>query len=395
MFLQSISVYFILILFMMMFAFIAAKRANSYTLYNGNLVAKRSFWKIEVILPILFFAIIMGMRYDVGYDYISYLDNYLYKNYTGKGEVLFNLFSDIGWYFNLHYTVYFTAIAFVQILFFFLAFKDERYLFPFLIFFLFTSGNYLFLMNVIRQALALCIWLYALKFIDLKKPYIYFFICVLLFMIHRSSVILFIFYPLLRNGTDYFKSIKLQLVLFFSAFIIRDVFSNLIMRIEPLINFYTSMLGDGLYDSYNMENLIDRVTDGSGGSGIAMYFKIGLHFLIILYSARLKKYFNSKRFIIIYFFFFLGLLTTYIFPEGAISLTRPFRYFYIFQPIMYAYFLFYLYKNKNTETNYILFYGIIVVFLLIFVLSQYMATEDSHSLYQFYFQKQLYKEYPN
>lgn len=394
MFLQSISVYFTLMLFMMMFGFIAAKKANSYTLYNGSITVKRSFWKIEVILPIILFAIIMGMRYDVGVDYFSYLNNYLDGDYSGKGEFLFYLFSDIGWYFNLHYVVYFTAIAFVQILFFLLAFKDERYLFPLLIFFLFTNGNFLFLMNVLRQALAMCIWLYALRFIETKKPYIYFLICVAIFFVHRSSVILFIFYPLLKNGVDYFKNVKLQLVLFFSAFVFKLVFSSLIMQLEPLIQFYTSLLGDGLYDSYNITTLMDGIT-GSEGSGIATYFKILLNFIIILYSSSLKKYYNNKRFIIIYFFFFLGVITTYIFPDGAISLSRPFRYFYIFQPIMYAYFLYYLYKNRKNETNFFLLVGLLIVFTSIFVLSQSSATENSHSLYQFYFQKRLFKEYPH
>ncbi|MCI3936494.1 EpsG family protein [Chryseobacterium aahli] len=395
MFLQSISVYLILMLFMMLCGIYAAKKENKYKSFNGEIIIeRRSFWNIEIIFPLIVFAVVMGMRYDVGTDYFSYLYNYLDKTYSGKGEILFNLFSDVGWYLNLHYTVFFAAIAFTQILFFFLAFKDERYLFPFLIFFLFTNGNFLFLMNVLRQALAMCIWLYAIRFIDIKKKYVYFLICVALFMIHRSSIILFIFYPILTNNKDYFESVKLQLILFFSAFIFKLLFSSIIIQLDPIINFYTSLLGDGLYDSYSVSSLVSGIVE-SEGSGIAKYFKILLNLIIILYSTNLKKYYNSNRFIIIYFFFFLGVITTYIFPDGAISLSRPFRYFYIFQPIMYSYFLYYLYKKKIIEKNFLLLVGIIILFACIFLLSQYSATENSHSLYQFYFQKLLLKEYPN
>lgn len=393
MFFQSVLVYCSLMFIMMFFSVIAAKKANSYILDNGNLTVKRSFWKLEIIFPILLFAIIMGMRYDVGVDYLTYLNNYLYKNYSGKGEVLFNLFSDVGWLFNFHFVYFFTAIAFTQILFFFLAFKDERYLYPLLIFFLFTTGNFLFWMNVLRQALALCIWLYALKFIETKKPYIYFAICLAIFMVHRSSVILFIFYPILRNGKDYFASIKLQLVLFLSAFVFEQLFFSLLMKFENIISFYTSLLGDGLYNSYSINNLVQEFSE-SKGSGFAVYFKILLNLIIIFYSVRLKKFYNSNRFIIIYFFFFLGVITTYIFPEGAISLSRPFRYFYIFQPIMYAYFLYYLYKKRKSETNFLLFSGLLLIFMGIFILSQSSATKDSHSLYQFYFQKKYLSKYP-
>src|SRR5690554_4002067 len=151
--LQSIIVYSLLMFTMILFAVYAARR-NGYISTSG-LVVKRSFWRFEIIFPLILFAIIFGMRYDVGVDHLSYLEKYLERFHAGKNDLLFNLLSELGWRLNLHYVVYFSIIAFIQVFFFFYAFKNERYLYPFLVFFLFTNGEWLNWMNVIRQALAM------------------------------------------------------------------------------------------------------------------------------------------------------------------------------------------------------------------------------------------------
>lgn len=385
MFEQSIIVYLTLILAMVVCGIYASYKARAYAFSNGERRVIRSFWSFEIMFPIVLFSVIMGMRYDVGVDYFTYLYNYLYHNYTGKQEFLFFILSDIGWFFNLHSAVYFGIIAFLQATLFFLAFRDERYLFPFLVFFLFTNGNYLFWMNVIRQALAMCIWLYALKYIARKSFYKYALFIGIAFLVHRSSIVLLALYPLLKNGKDYFKRRPIQVALLLLAFYVKYFFDDFILQIEAAVNFYSSILGDGLYESYSLENLLDTIVE-SEGSGFGYLFKIVMNIVVILYSLKLKKFYNSRKFIIFYSLFFIGLLASYTFPTGAVFLTRPFRYFYIFQPIMYSYFLYYLYHRRKHLENLVLFWGIIISFLGLFILSQYNATDDSHSLFQFFFQ---------
>lgn len=377
---------------MILFAVYASRR-NGYISSSGLLV-KRSFWRFEVIFPLILFAIIFGMRYDVGVDHLGYLEGYLNKEYVGKNEPLFFLFAEIGWKLNWHYVLYFCVIAFTQALFFFYAFKNERYIYPFLVFFLFTNGEWLNWMNVIRQALAACIWIFSLKYIEDKKFWKYLIWCVVATLIHKSAIVLIVFYPILRNGRDYFKSIPLQLILLGSAFILKEVFSVVFSYIEPLINTYTNILGSDIYSGYNMEVLMESFRE-SDGTGLVYLFRIILNVTIILYSKRLKLFYNSKRFNIIYFFFFIGILTMYVFPVGFISLTRPFRYFYIFQSIMYAFFLYYLFKTKIKDSQRGVFhayfyYGLIFIFLGIFYLSIITSNENSSFWYQFYFDQNLY-----
>ncbi len=394
--LQSIIVYSLLMFTMILFAVYASKR-NGYISSSGLLV-KRSFWRFEVIFPLILFAIIFGMRYDVGVDHLGYLEGYLNKEYVGKNEPLFFLFSEIGWKLNWHYVLYFCVIAFTQALFFFYAFKNERYIYPFLVFFLFTNGEWLNWMNVIRQSLAACIWIFSLKYIEDKKFWKYLIWCVVATLIHKSAIMLIVFYPIIRNGRDYFKSIPLQLILLGSAFILKEVFYVVFSYIEPLINTYTNILGSDMYSGYNTEVLMESFRK-SDGTGLVYLFRIILNVIIILYSKRLKLYYNSKRFNIIYFFFFIGILTMYVFPVGFISLTRPFRYFYIFQSIMYAFFLYYLFKTKVRDTrrgsvHAIIYYGLIFIFLGVFYLSIITSSEDASFWYQFYFDQNI-NGYPN
>lgn len=369
---------------------LSASKKGSYYLNNDGAIRyhNHNFWRFDTIIPLVLFAIIFGMRYDVGVDHLTYLDGYLWRRYVGKNDLLFQVFSEIGWMLNIHYAVYFGILAFVQVFFFFYAFKNERFLYPLLVFFIFTNGDYLFWMNGIRQAMAMCVWIYSLQFINERKLKFYLFWGVVSVMIHKSAIILFVFYPILRNGKDYFKNIPLQLVFLASAFIIKGVFFQVIMRFEDVINFYISLLGADSYQSYQIERLTEGFAESSG-TGLAYLFKIGLNVLVILYSSKLKTYYNSRWFNIMYFFFFIGLLTMYIFPVGVIEFSRPFRYFYIFQSIMYAYFGHYLYKNRSDGRKLMLLFLLVISFNGIFFLSQYGATENSSSLFQFYFQQNI------
>lgn len=372
---------------MIIFGVITSQNASKYATTYGSTINQPSFSRFETIFPLVIFAIVFGMRYDVGVDHLSYLENYIWQIDNPKFELIFSWITKICRSLNFHYSIYFAILAFIQVFFFFYAFKDERYLFPFLVLFLFANGEWLNWMNIIRQSIAMCIWIYSIKFIEKKKFWLYLFWCIIAFFFHRSAIILIIFYPILRNGKDYFKSIPLQLLLLAAAFAIKNIFFDIILKFSSIVDFYISLLGTNIYEyGYNIDRLLESFGEQKG-TGVAYIFKIIVNVIIILYSTKLKKFFNSKRFNIIYFFYFFGLITLYMFPIGAISFTRPFRYFYIFQTIMLAYFAYYLsHSNIKVINNKILAYILIVCYLGIFYLNHILATPDSHLWYQFYFQ---------
>lgn len=382
--LQSLLVYSIVLLLMLIFSYKAASK-GSFVVGSTGIITERKFVQIEIIILILIFSATLGLRFDVGVDYIGYLYAYVNNVTLSKGEFLFESLGNILRYFNAHYTLFFGTIAFLQITFFFLAFKKERFLYPFLVFFLFTNGDFLEWSNIMRQTIAACIWLYSIRYIEENKIWKYCFWVLVAFFFHRSAIVLLIFYPILRNGWDYFKSVPLQLILIAVAFISKSLFYDLMLRLNDVIELYIAVIGGiDLYQSYTTERLLKSFRE-SEGTGLVYMFKILLNVFIVINSKNLKTFYDSKRFTLIYFFFFIGIITFYIIPVGFIAIRRPFSYFYLFQMVMYAYFAYYLLKTKTLK-NHLILYTIIIVFLGVFYLSQITARPDSHHWYQFYFQ---------
>lgn len=382
MLIQSLLLYSFILFTLTFLMHLVAKR-ESYRIENGDLVKEQSFWNPIIIFTLLLFSVFFGMRYDVGTDHIAYLSAYIKNEDVSKGEPLFNGITVLFQNLNIHFVFYFSFLAFIQVLFFFYAFKNEKYLFPFLILFLFTTGEVFGWMNIIRQSIAFCIWVFSLKYIYEKKLWKYIIWCLIAAFFHKSALILIVLYPILKNGKDLFSSVFVQILLIIIAFLIETILIDVIILFTPIIEFYISLLGNDKYAiSYNVEQLIEIKSEKSG-SGMAYLAVIAVNFLIILYSQNLKEYFNSKRFNTIYTIYFFGLLTLYSIPNSFIVLTRPFRYFNSFHFIMLAFFCFYLFKSNNVN-NKNLGYIIVLLYLGIFYLNHITSNEDAHLWYQFY-----------
>lgn len=381
---QSILVYTFIISVMLLLASIAQKRSLINNIYNSE---KAKFLYPEIILMILVFTIMFGMRYNVGTDYLSYLSiyNYSIDEKALRYEPLFRYISTLCSDLNVHPTIYFGIWAFIQITFFLLAFNNKFYLLPLLVFFLFFNQEFMFWMNGIRQALAMCIWLYSVKYIHENKLFNYLLWITLAALFHKSVIILVIFYPILNKGIDYFKSIFMQIILFASTFIVRNAFSTVLSKLENIIIQFQYLFNS--YESYTIDNMLDDLNNEVIGSGLAYIYKTIIWILIILYSKRLKRFYRFSDFNIVYFLFFIGILAEYSIPTGMVLFSRPFRYLYIFKTIMLAYFVYYLLKDKSTKYNKVLALIIIISFIAIFYLYQVNLPTDNTSWYRFYFQE--------
>ena len=71
----SLLVYTILMSTMYCFLLKASKRR----LEGGNL-----FFRKDIIIPIILFAVVMGLRYDVGTDYMNYFDAYVGRSFENE-----------------------------------------------------------------------------------------------------------------------------------------------------------------------------------------------------------------------------------------------------------------------------------------------------------------------
>ena len=329
---QSLIVYMFTIVIMYSIA------NNIYKTSEIGITPSSTKYSKNCLFFILFFALVFGLRYDVGIDYFTYSDWYSTGlGYTfEKNEFFFRLLTYICTKLNLHVVLYFGVIAAIQICFYLKYFKDREDILPYAILFFFLEGSYMFCMNILRQSMAVCIWLSGLRFITQHKPYKYFLLCTVAFLFHRSAILMFILYPILCRKKDYTKNVKLQLLLYVIAIIIGSVFTNYIGQIDNLITTYTSVMGgdEDLYSSYSMDRFIEESNKDSSGTGLALMFKIALWFLIIGISGKVKKFYNSVYYNMAYNLFFVGLLINRIIPPHISTLSRPFRYFYFFQSML-------------------------------------------------------------
>ena len=110
--LQSFIVYGFTALTLYLLSKNATKR--EYYLYQSSR-KKLSLWNSEYILLLTIFALVVGMRYNVGVDYLTYLEEYLNlqndrntirDSFEPGFLFITKLFAKLG----IHYTFYFSTV---------------------------------------------------------------------------------------------------------------------------------------------------------------------------------------------------------------------------------------------------------------------------------------------
>lgn len=377
--LESLVVYISLMLVMMVCGIVSYKREYYQQLriaaarklgyledgQRYRVKITQSYLTPEIMIMIISFSFIFGFRYGVGVDYFRYLEDFLSTD-ESRFEALFNLVSQLLRSFDIHYSIFFLIWATLQIILFSYAFRNQRYILPYIAYFLIFGSFYLSMMNIIRQQVAACIFLVAIEFIDQKRPWSYYLTILFAFFIHQSSVLLILIYPLLRYKSDWFTKIKWQLLLFIIAIFFSKNYDLLVRLIEYPYNFISKLMGFGNYGyalltiaSYN-----DRSQFGSN-TGLGFYTQIIRYLPIILYSRKMKSHYNSSYFNMIYTLWFISMFTDFVFG-ASIILTRPFVFFMNLRCVMLAYFAHFCLTSKNSIRK-IIIWGIILLHVLLFV----------------------------
>lgn len=370
---ESLVVYSSLMIVMLFFGVISFKN------YRASPHKEVNLFSFDFLIPIFCFAIIFGMRYDVGVDYLGYLNDFKIASHANhlKTEYLFRsvtyLFAQNG----IHFSLYFSFWACLQILFIYLFFKDERYLIPFLVFVLFTGGYFLGWMNVIRQNIVFCIFIYSIKYIKLKKIFPYLLLIIIGFFIHKSAILLIIVYPLLYKERDYFRSRILQISIFLIALFFKG-FSNWSEYLNRLDSI-TSLVG---YKAYTTSFITQKIVEADSGLGFLIFILIDV--IIIIYSSKLKETYKSTSFMIFYNLYYPGRILSLMF-YGSIVLQRPILYFNSMKLIVVSYLLYYLWTHFRKNIN-SLFFSIIVSFYLMLFLALIYRGGSNAAEYKFFWQ---------
>jgi hypothetical protein len=349
---QTFTIYFNTMLVMMIFGYYCSNKSKlmKYAI---------SYLHLEIVIPVLLFSTIFGLRYDVGVDYLGYLNIFNLSKYQDISHYynygfrfIVNIFSNNGY----HFAFYFFTIAFLQISLFFRAFRDQRYLLIYVIFILFTGRYFIDWMNIMRQSLAFLVFMNSIIYIE-KKSLLKYLLCILIaFSLHKSAIFLIILYPLLAVNRFHFGNRVTQLAILFIALYFRG-YQN-IFSILP-INDILNMIG---YENYIYHlGLMDK----SFNTGIGFILILSIDIIIILYSRILKNFYASHRFTIHYNIYYFGVIL-YLLLMGNHATERIALYFISMKLLIVPYLLYYL-INRSSKLKYISLSYVCMVYSLLFV----------------------------
>lgn len=220
-------IYFFIIVLLLIFVI-------RYDVMNYNLGYNFSFY-----LTLIFFILISGLRYKVGGDTLVYFEEYDWlPNFdelsrfdisNTRYDFLWILFSAFCKLFSKDYFfMQFVQSFVINCIYFYYIYKNSNYRFTALLLY-FVFGFLYFNTEIMREAMAVAIFLLSLKFYFNKKWIWYYCLALIAFFTHSSALILF-FFP--------FASVfKINNTFFYSILIIA-ILSGVIWQ---LFNSYINM----------------------------------------------------------------------------------------------------------------------------------------------------------
>ncbi|MCI1647904.1 MAG: EpsG family protein [Bacteroides sp.] len=339
-----------------------------------------------VAFSILSYVLIFAFRYNVGVDYPAYYSDYITaKKYTNFNSLHYEpFFSWFTWFLsknNVHFTVYFGLIAFVQIFFLCKAFEKKKYLLPYVIISFFLSFAFISWQNVLRQNIVVAIFLYIVLRRRNLNFVAYIFIVFFCFFIHRSSVVLLFIYPFIKKNLIEIKKTFIGISLLCCCVFVGIKF-DLFSQVMGNPAFGSLMVGLD-YGSYVLNE--EYGAQGMGKSmGIGFLLRLVNEIIIVGMSSRMRCFYNDdKDFRICYNLYFLGLCLLYIFPLSMV-LQRPNLYLRSFSIPIYAYYIYYLFHVKANASFGIRGLGVIFIFIFI-LLFLYQIYNPIGNLVEYHF----------
>ncbi len=308
------------------------------------------FYSWEIILSILIFGTVAGLRYHTGYDHASYLNTYLQLKDTGilsrqDFEPAFTLVSKLFAKFGLHFFFYFAFWAALEFSLLYYGLRKHKKLLPWIGLCLMLGPYFLHMMNTLRQGVVECLFVAMVPLIAKRKIGLYLLLTLFAMTLHKSSLILLpvYFIALSRIKIDAKWSIGIVALCFILGF-----FPQWIAFLLDKFGYALTYVGYGKYDHvyHNSNGFYFREITLGPITLLAALVK----FSIVVAYPKVKAYFKEDK--MLPFFFRLSYIyICYSFLMGKTThyLLRPGEYFMPFLMIMAAYVLSYLWYSKKTK----------------------------------------------
>lgn len=329
--------------------------------------------KIILFYLFLSYVFIIGLRYDVGLDYLNYEKYFINKR---NCEIGYNFLQSIIYCFNgkfYHLTILISFFMIFPIIWFMknnLKKVDELRIGIFL----FLISDFTFSsMNLMRQALATSFCFLSTDFYY-KKKYREFFILFLIgFSFHKSACIyILLFFLLNKIKINRIFSIIFLILFFISRKLIS--FTDLLLKTLKLVNI--------IYPQYSFDRINEFAEYTKLNTSI---LNLGLLSLIILY---ILIVFNKEKYLEYYEKFMFITLVFRILSTQNFIFNRISLYFdlYIFLNVL----IYYL-KNKNKGIREKIILGMTIFILLVnFIKAGYFTSESQKNKYKsIFYEKNL------
>ncbi|MBQ8386444.1 MAG: EpsG family protein [Paludibacteraceae bacterium] len=371
--LQTILVYTLLAIIMYIFA------------QKASLTQRASYH----IVPIIAFILVFGLRYSVGIDWENYRAIYEEELYGLSFSEMLETRYEVGFLFIIYLChlfqlptyMLFVCIAAIQIIFLYLALKEEHGILPYVYLAFILSGIAIQgFCNVMRQDIAFCIFLYALKYVKKDKIIKYFLLCALALCFHKSAVILFPICFLWVRKNSFFSNQSIQCILFLAC-----VFLPFLNPVEYILNISNDLIVAVGYEDY-IESTLDLTTNNK--IGLTRIIMIIAHLTIILNSKNIKAFYDNNMVNKIYDLYFIGICCYFLFL-GNMMFGRITLYFTNIAFIMNGYALHYLIQQSKTVKHLAILSIISLTLLTSYASMLYNCTKNTDA-YVSYFQEELH-----
>lgn len=303
----------------------------------------------------LFFALICGIRWNVGVDSVTYMQVFEQgKIREDSVEHLWDILVLGVQKLNLHYTIGMAVTAFVQIFFTTKIASQYRYILVFLPIALFGGEYYVAgYCNAVRQMMAASIFVFSTQFI-LKKKMLHYLICIFAAtQIHHSSQILYALYLLAYIRPEKISFSNKRIIcttIFITCFVL-----GLTPQFQAYAQYFSAFV-DFFGDSYEYVDryIQEQIVAGDNearkfGPMMLSYFLSALS--IVWFGPELKKEYKNMipYFDLWWLFAYIYICGFFLLGNIGFMFLRPLMYFMPFQLLMTSLLLYYFYfKNQKT-----------------------------------------------
>ena len=354
--LLSLSVYSLTALVLFMLGWHVNKREQQLRLTSPR--ATLPFWSWEILLSILFFAVVMGARYHTGYDHKMYLDQYEHMVRTGSFsrtnfewgfEWITRLFAAC----RAHYFWYFAFWGALQIGLLYYGLRRHKHLLCWVGAGIVLTSTILVWMNSLRQSVVVCLFVALVPLIMERKVWVCLLVVIVSSFIHKSALILL---PLCLLGYVNFGKFNPRpgvLLGIFAAFVL--------LGLKPFwIDYFTNyewflrLTGYTNYANLDDPNVAGKFRILGWGPGRVTILLTNV-VSILLYS-KLRSHFKGDGLLDVFFMLaFAGMCLSNLLVNTSHFILRPVEYFTIFYLIVDAYMMVYLIETRKYIAALLLF----------------------------------------